>query len=522
MMNRLKSILGFNKSLIVRDQKKIDIMDKKIHDTSKTYSDIITSFKSTTDSLVKDIKVTMEKDFKANLEMFADQLYSGIVIVWVRDEAFDVNKQVIHSEGAATIDYVNKAFTTMMGYTLEEVQGKKISELFPEGKKEQYRDVIIEFYKRHRNAPHNDRRLNLLELEFVTKGGMPITLEISLSRELEEDGKHYQIVIFRNIDERKMGEDVMRTVATSAQKFVRATDENFKDLLLYMMSRLGGNLRANNVYVFKNTLETRSNHDPMSECFAFWSSNGDMNYISSPVLFCSHWQDKLINGQVINTNSVFLRATIDDCYFDNGNECPTCVLKEFFKDDSSLLLIPILDDEGKWIGTLGVDDHNSKRIWSSTHVEALKTASGLIAAALEKIDLTKRITDEKNNTFGMMASTIDHSSDPIFITSLDGSILHANQALVDRYGYTKIELIGNTPRTFNSNRHTRAFFDRIYEVINRGETWSGTIINKCKDGNFYDEDMTIIPIRNADKGIQYFFNVIKSKGPMEDHLFLGE
>ncbi|MBD3166786.1 response regulator, partial [bacterium] len=62
--------------------------------------------------------------------------------------------------------------------------------------------------------------------------------------------------------------------------------------------------------------------------------------------------------------------------------------------------------------------------------------------------------------------------------------------------YDKDEAVGSNPRILKSGKHDRAFYQDLWDTLLRGETWTGRMTNKKKDGTLYDEEDTISPIRN--------------------------
>jgi signal transduction histidine kinase/ActR/RegA family two-component response regulator len=58
-------------------------------------------------------------------------------------------------------------------------------------------------------------------------------------------------------------------------------------------------------------------------------------------------------------------------------------------------------------------------------------------------------------------------------------------------------VIGKNSRILKSGKQDAEFYRRMWEVLTRGETWSGHFINQRKDGTLYEEDATISPVRDA-------------------------
>jgi len=110
-------------------------------------------------------------------------------------------------------------------------------------------------------------------------------------------------------------------------------------------------------------------------------------------------------------------------------------------------------------------------------------------------DITERKQGEAERERLMLA--IEQSDETILITDPDGAIEYVNPAFERITGYTRAEAMGQNPRIIKSDEHDEAFYKEMWEVLTHGETWSGRIVNKKKDGTLFTEEATISPIRDA-------------------------
>ena len=63
------------------------------------------------------------------------------------------------------------------------------------------------------------------------------------------------------------------------------------------------------------------------------------------------------------------------------------------------------------------------------------------------------------------------------------------------------ETIGRNPRIFKSGKHDEEFYKDLWEKITKGETWTGHLTNKKKDGTLYQEEASISPVRDENGSI---------------------
>lgn len=122
-----------------------------------------------------------------------------------------------------------------------------------------------------------------------------------------------------------------------------------------------------------------------------------------------------------------------------------------------------------------------------------------------------------NHGLSMFKKAVSRAADVTF-TDLRGVITEVNQRFIQRTGFSREELIGKTHSVVNSGHHTKAFFDNLWETLQRGEVWRSEVRNKKKNGETYWVDSTIIPLTNETGNVyQYLtvqFNISEKKRVM--------
>ena len=109
------------------------------------------------------------------------------------------------------------------------------------------------------------------------------------------------------------------------------------------------------------------------------------------------------------------------------------------------------------------------------------------------VDVTEREQLLRNKQ--MFAAAFDGAAQAMIITNTGGTTLHANHRFLSMYGYREEEVVGRDPRILNPGMSV--YLDQGYEVSEYTEmfedlwrsikdpnegTWSGEVINRCKDG----------------------------------------
>jgi PAS domain S-box-containing protein len=128
------------------------------------------------------------------------------------------------------------------------------------------------------------------------------------------------------------------------------------------------------------------------------------------------------------------------------------------------------------------------------HFDARRTADGQECLAMVW-DRTEQLRVE--HAHGQLAMAVEQAAETIVITDLAGTILYANPAFERTTGYSVAEAVGQNPRILKSGVQDTEFYLALWEVLHRGETWSGRFINRRKDGTKYEEEATISPVRDA-------------------------
>ncbi len=137
---------------------------------------------------------------------------------------------------------------------------------------------------------------------------------------------------------------------------------------------------------------------------------------------------------------------------------------------------------------------------------------------LSPLDIEKFVSDKNN--LGFLA--IEQSNHHITITDVNGIILFANDAAQNITGYTKTELLGNTPRLWGGIMG-KDFYKNLWERLKNGKSFIGQMTNRRKNGQPYHTISNIAPIINKEGSVKGFIDTeedITQQVFFEEHLRL--
>lgn len=101
----------------------------------------------------------------------------------------------------------------------------------------------------------------------------------------------------------------------------------------------------------------------------------------------------------------------------------------------------------------------------------------------------------------------ENTINPIQITDLSGKMVYVNPAYTKISGFSKDELLGNNPNVFGSGKHSKQWWDNVWNSINSGKTWIGQVENQKKNGESFFAQLQITPIYDGDNNILGYFGI---------------
>ena len=107
----------------------------------------------------------------------------------------------------------------------------------------------------------------------------------------------------------------------------------------------------------------------------------------------------------------------------------------------------------------------------------------------------------------LQAAALEVATIAIAITDREGTILWVNSAFQQLTGCRREDVPGRSIHLPKSERHPNSLCESMWDAILSGRKWQSVFINERKDGSLYHEDMSIIPVPNAQGEITHFIAI---------------
>ncbi len=137
----------------------------------------------------------------------------------------------------------------------------------------------------------------------------------------------------------------------------------------------------------------------------------------------------------------------------------------------------------------------------------LGSAVNAMAIALEA---RQRERDHADEVLRTLSTALEQSPENVIVTDGDGRIEYVNAAFETLTGYSRAEVIGQTPRILKAvGKYKQEFYEKLWETILGGGVFEAVLLNQKKNGDVYSEEKTIASVRDAHGTITHFVSTGK-------------
>ena len=119
---------------------------------------------------------------------------------------------------------------------------------------------------------------------------------------------------------------------------------------------------------------------------------------------------------------------------------------------------------------------------------------------------------QKARELNIYYTVAENTVNPLQITNTEGKMIYVNKAFEQASGFTREELIGKNPNVFSSGKHSKRFWNKMWQTINSGKVWVGEVENKRKNGEPFYAQLLISPIIDETGTLTSFFGIHRDLG----------
>ncbi len=257
---------------------------------------------------------------------------------------------------------------------------------------ERWREMILETVVLENNASNHDAGLPDPEkggrlktwrsdLKIRTRSGQIRWLTDSSIELLDaQDVPQGTIGILQDITDRKMTEagirkrkSILEAVTFSAEQFLKAA--NWRENMDLVLERLGREFDATHAYLFEHHPNTQGK--TVSFMSYEWTAAGYPSDLENGLYQNEHFLEE---GED-TTDDVLRRGVV---FVGNTFTYPETEKERLTQLGIKAMIELPLFVKGEWWGTLGLDDMREEREWTTSEIEALKIAVGILGAAVQR------------------------------------------------------------------------------------------------------------------------------------------
>jgi two-component system CheB/CheR fusion protein len=118
----------------------------------------------------------------------------------------------------------------------------------------------------------------------------------------------------------------------------------------------------------------------------------------------------------------------------------------------------------------------------------------ITGVCFQATDITERKHAEEQ--LRLAARVFDRAAEGVMVTDIHQKVLTINDAFTNVTGYTREEMVGQTPRMLASGKHVPEFYTEMWAKIATHGWWQGEIWNRKKDGELYLEWLSINTVKD--------------------------
>ncbi len=130
-------------------------------------------------------------------------------------------------------------------------------------------------------------------------------------------------------------------------------------------------------------------------------------------------------------------------------------------------------------------------------------------------DITVR--KQAEDRLRLAASVFANAHEAIIISDADNHIIEVNQTFCEITGYSRDEVIGQSPSLLKSGRQSEEFYADMWRTIGQEGYWRGEIWNRRKSGEIFAEQLTISTIKDPHDRVTHHVGIFSDITPHKEN-----
>jgi diguanylate cyclase (GGDEF)-like protein/PAS domain S-box-containing protein len=146
---------------------------------------------------------------------------------------------------------------------------------------------------------------------------------------------------------------------------------------------------------------------------------------------------------------------------------------------------------------------DGQHIWVSLQGSILNADEGTSLWVF--LDISERIKAAEK--LRLLGRVFRNTQDAIILTDANQNIIDVNPAFCKITGYSREEVIGQSPSILSSGRQSPEFYNAMWQEIIKNGHWQGEIWNRKKSGEVFAELLTISELKDNDGNVTNFVGI---------------
>ncbi|HEY9186643.1 MAG TPA: PAS domain S-box protein [Ignavibacteria bacterium] len=367
-----------------------------------------------------------------------------------KDVIESVNEVIFQLDNEYRFVLLNRAWSKITGYTIEDSIGKKIIEYFEDCNFDNFSKAFDSLLNKSEEYIKVEKRLKKLD-------GSNCCMEIFIQPVFDDkaniiafSGIMNDITERINFENKLKAKDLILHSSSEAIKYLLICN-NLNEAIVFTLKMIGNAIKADEIIVFKNIFDDKQRFIQSVPIFIWTGDDGELK-VSNNIkygIFSSNEQNNLINKIKKGSSYQVIVSEIDG------------QLKEEFisKGIKSLLLIPITVNDEFW-GYIQFEDLTNERLRNEDELNILTSVAVSISGAIRRQIAEEEIIKSREQ----FKNLIEQASDGIFLINEDGYILSANPAGAEMLLYDISSIKGLNLSSFVSAKDRKSLTDFVQKI----------------------------------------------------------